>query len=166
MVALLDVNLLVALFDEMHDQHEAAHQWWGNMVTCHAWTEFWLNEGFATFMAAAYREQRFGRDVYVKDVASMKARYEQVRERGNDRPLVFSSWDRPTADDRTLVYQKGAYVLHELRELVGDAAFWAGIRRYTTEHFGKSVTTADFQTAMEQASGMDLRAFFDRWVYH
>jgi aminopeptidase N len=146
--------------------HELAHQWWGNMVTCHAWTEFWLNEGFATFMAAAYREQRFGRDVYVKDVASMKARYEQVRERGNDRPLVFPSWDRPTADDRTLVYQKGAYVLHELRELVGDAMFWAGIRRYTTEHFGKSVTTTDFQTAMEQASSMDLRPFFDRWVYH
>jgi aminopeptidase N len=146
--------------------HELAHQWWGNMVTCHAWTEFWLNEGFATFMAAAYREQRFGRDVYVKDVASMKARYEQVRERGNDRPLVFPSWDRPTADDRTLVYQKGAYVLHELRELVGDTAFWAGIRRYTTEHFGKSVTTGDFQTAMEQASSMDLRPFFDRWLYH
>jgi aminopeptidase N len=104
--------------------------------------------------------------VYIKDVASMKARYEQVRERGSDRPLVFPSWDRPTADDRTLVYQKGAYVLHELRELVGDAMFWAGIRRYTTEHFGKSVTTTDFQTAMEQASGMDLRPFFDRWVYH
>jgi aminopeptidase N len=146
--------------------HELAHQWWGNMVTCHAWTEFWLNEGFATYMVAAYREQRFGRDVYAMDVAAMKARYEQVRERGNDRPLVFPSWDRPSADDRALVYQKGAYVLHELRELVGDTAFWAGIRRYTTEHFGKSVTTADFQTAMQQASGMDLRPFFERWIYH
>jgi aminopeptidase N len=146
--------------------HELAHQWWGNMVTCHAWTEFWLNEGFATFMAAAYREQRFGRDVYAKDVAAMKARVDQVRERGNDRPLVFPSWDRPTADDRTLVYQKGGYVLHELRELVGDTAFWAGIRRYTTEHFGQSVRTSDFHAAMEQASGMDLRPFFDRWIYH
>jgi aminopeptidase N len=145
--------------------HELAHQWWGNMVTCHAWTEFWLNEGFATYMAAAYREHRFGRETYLQDVASMKARYEQVRARGNDRPLIFPFWDRPTADDRTVVYQKGAYVLHELRELVGDAAFWAGIRGYTTTHFGTSVTTADFQSAMEQASGRDLRAFFDRWVY-
>jgi aminopeptidase N len=145
--------------------HELAHQWWGNMVTCHAWTEFWLNEGFATYMAAAYREQRFGRDAYLKDVESMKTRYEQVRARGNDRPLVFPSWERPTADDRTIVYQKGAYALHELRELLGDAAFWAGIRRYTSDHFGQPVTTGDFRDAMEKASGRDLQAFFDRWVY-
>ena len=145
--------------------HELAHQWWGNMVTNRAFTEFWLNEGFATFMAAAYREQRFGREAYLSDIASMKSRYEQVRARGNDRPLVFPDWNRPTADDRTLVYQKGGYALHELRELVGDAAFWAGIRRYTTTHFGKSVTTADFRAAMEQASGTDLGGFFDRWVY-
>ena len=124
--------------------HELAHQWWGNMVTCHAWTEFWLNEGFATYMAAAYREQRFGRETYLDEIASMKARYEQVRARGNDRPLVFPNWDRPTADDRTIVYQKGAYVLHELRELIGDTAFWAGIRRYTAEHFGQSVTSGGF----------------------
>ena len=117
-------------------------------------------------MAAAYREQRFGRETYLADIASMKARYEQVRARGNDRPLVFPNWDRPTADDRTLVYQKGGYVLHELRELIGDDAFWSGIRRYTVEHFGKSVTSADVRTAMERASGKDLRAFFDRWVYH
>jgi aminopeptidase N len=135
------------------------------MVTCHAWTEFWLNEGFATYMAAAYREERFGRDTYLNEVASMKARYEQVRARGNDRPLVFPNWDRPTADDRTIVYQKGAYALHQLRELLGDTTFWAGIRRYTTEHFGRSVTTQDFRAAMEQASGTDLGAFFDRWVY-
>ena len=145
--------------------HELAHQWWGNMVTCQAWTEFWLNEGFATYMAAAYREQRFGRDAYLNDVASMKARYEQVRARGNDRPLVFPNWDRPTADDRTIVYQKGAYVLHQLRELLGDTTFWSGIRRYTSEHFGRSVTTEDFRAAMEQASGKALGAFFDRWVY-
>jgi aminopeptidase N len=145
--------------------HELAHQWWGNMVTCQAWTEFWLNEGFATFMAAAYREHRFGRDVYLQDVAAMKARYEHVRARGNDRPLIFPNWDRPTADDRTLVYQKGGYALHELRERVGDAAFWAGIKRYTTEHFGRSVTTKDFHVAMERASGVDLDGFFDRWIY-
>jgi aminopeptidase N len=53
-----------------------------------------------------------------------------------------------------------------LRELLGDAAFWAGIKRYTTDHFGAAVTSQHLRTAMEQASGEDLRAFFDRWVSH
>jgi aminopeptidase N len=145
--------------------HELAHQWWGNMVTCRAWTHFWLNEGFATFMAAAYREDRFGRGVYLKDIEGMRGQYERVRDAGHDRALVFPDWNRPTADDRTLVYQKGGYVLHLLRELVGDAAFWAGISQYTTRHFGQSVTTEDFRRAMERASRRDLGPFFAEWVY-
>ena len=140
--------------------HEFSHQWWGNMVTCHAWTEFWLNEGFATFMAAAYREHRFGRAVYLADISAMRTRYEQVVARGNDRPIVFPSWDRPSADDRTLVYQKGGLMLHDLRELVGDSNFWKGIRLYTRRYFGRSVTTDALRLAFEEASGVDLREFF------
>ena len=145
--------------------HEFAHQWWGNLVTCQAWTHFWLNEGFATFMAAAYREHRFGRDVYVRDVADVRARYERVRDAGHDRSLVFQDWSRPTSDDRTPVYQKGGYVLHRLRELLGDDVFWSGIASYTARHAGGSVTTDDFRLAMEQASRRDLGAFFAEWVY-
>ena len=63
------------------------------------------------------------------------------------------------------MYQKGAYVLHLLRETVGDEAFWRGIRDYTIAHRGTSVTTADFQRAMERAAGRDLGAFFDRWAW-
>jgi aminopeptidase N len=145
--------------------HEMAHQWWGNMVTCVDWRHFWLNEGFATFMAAAWMEQRFGRERYLAEVDAMRQRYERVRDEGNDKPLVFPDWNRPTSADRTLVYQKGAYVLHLLREQLGDDAFWDGVRHYTRTHFGQSVTTADFQEAMEQSSGRDLSAFFDEWVY-
>jgi aminopeptidase N len=140
--------------------HEFSHQWWGNLVTCHAWTEFWLNEGFATFMAAAYRERRFGRATYLADISAMRTRYEQVVARGNDRALVFPSWDRPSADDRTLVYQKGALVLHDLRERVGDSNFWKGVRLYTRRNFGRSVTTEALRLAFEEASGVDLREFF------
>ena len=145
--------------------HELAHQWWGNMVTCRDWTHFWLNEGFATFMAAAYDERRFGQAQYLKDIDGVRRRYETVRDAGHDKPLVFPNWNRPTADDRTLVYQKGAYVLHLLREQLGEQAFWGGIRDYTRTHFGKSVTTVDFQKAMEQSSGRDLSKFFSAWVY-
>jgi aminopeptidase N len=145
--------------------HELAHQWWGNMVTCRDWTHFWLNEGMATFMASAYKERRFGRDEYLREIAEYRVNYEKVRSAGKDRSLVFPDWNNPTADDRTLVYDKGAYVLHLLREELGERAFWSGIRQYTREYFGKSVTTSDFQRVMEQASKKNLKDFFARWVY-
>jgi aminopeptidase N len=144
--------------------HELAHQWWGNMVTCHAWTEFWLNEGVATYMVAAYHEHTLGESAYLSDIRSMRERVAAVAARGNDRSLVFPSWERPTADDRVIVYQKGALALHELRKLIGDAAFWSGIRRYTSSNFEMSVSTADLQTAMEQASRRDLGDFFAQWT--
>jgi aminopeptidase N len=145
--------------------HELAHQWWGNMLTCVDWNHFWLNEGFATFMAAAYLEHRFGRDEYMRQIESYRASYEKVRAAGHDKSLVFPDWLHPTGEDRTLVYRKGAYVLHLLREEMGEKDFWAGIRLYTRSYFGKSVTTADFQAAMERASGKSLKGFFSKWVY-
>jgi aminopeptidase N len=145
--------------------HEFAHQWWGNMVTCRDWTHFWLNEGMATFMAAAYIEHRFGRQEYEREIEESRARYQKVRDAGKDRSLIFPDWSRPTAEDRVLVYHKGAYVIHLLRAELGERAFWAGIRHYTRKYFGKSVTAIDFQTAMEQASGKNLADFFAKRVY-
>ncbi|HYJ45580.1 MAG TPA: M1 family aminopeptidase, partial [Pyrinomonadaceae bacterium] len=145
--------------------HELAHQWWGNMVTCVDWNHFWLNEGFATFMAAAYLEHRFGHEEYARQIEAYRASYERVRAAGHDKSLVFPDWLHPTGEDRTLVYRKGAYVLHLLREEMGERDFWAGIRLYTRTYFGKSVTTADFQAAMERVSGRSLKGFFAKWVY-
>jgi aminopeptidase N len=144
--------------------HELAHQWWGNLVTNRDWTHFWLNEGVATFMAAAYKERAQGRDAYLADVAGWRRRVEQLRAAGHDRPLVFPAWNRPSADDRAVVYQKGAFALHALRELLGDAAFWAALREYTKRHVGQSVTSADLRGSFEASTGRDLRAFFDEWV--
>jgi aminopeptidase N len=144
--------------------HELAHQWWGDVVTSHDWTHFWLNEGFATFMATAYRERSQGREAYLKDVDAWRRRVEQLRAAGHDRPLVFPDWNRPTADDRAVVYQKGALALHELREQLGDAAFWTAVRAYTTAHAGQAVRSADLQRAFEASSGRTLAAFFHEWV--
>lgn len=145
--------------------HELAHQWWGNRVTCRDWNHFWLNEGTATFMAAAYIERRFGRAAYLRLIEEYRAAYERVRAGGKDKPLVFQEWVRPTADDRTLVYRNGAFVLHLLREELGDDTFWTGIRAYTRMYDGQSVTTPDFQAAMERSAGRSLSPFFSRWVY-
>ncbi|SDL25562.1 Peptidase family M1 [Catalinimonas alkaloidigena] len=146
--------------------HELAHQWWGNGVTCADWAHFWLNEGMANFMTAAYKEHRFGRAAYAQEIEVSRAAYEKVKAAGHDRALVFPDWNHPSADDRTLVYNKGAYVLHLLRQELGDARFWKALRAYTQTYFGQSVTTVEFQRAMERASGRKLQAFFDRWVYH
>ncbi|HKR59971.1 MAG TPA: M1 family metallopeptidase [Pyrinomonadaceae bacterium] len=145
--------------------HEFAHQWWGNMVTCRDWNHFWLNEGIATFMAAAYLEHRFGHAAYLRQIETYKTSYEKVRSAGKDKSLVFPDWLSPTREDRTLVYDKGAYVLHLLREEMGERAFWNGLRQFTRLHFGKSVVTSDFVAAMEQANGKSLKEFFAKWVY-
>src|SRR5215216_2351917 len=145
--------------------HEFAHQWWGNMVTCRDWNHFWLNEGIATFMAAAYLEHRVGRAAYLREIEQYRANYEKVRLAGKDKSLVFPDWLHPTREDRTLVYDKGAYVLHLLREEIGDSKFWNGLRIFTRRHFGKSVVTSDFVAAMEEANGKSLERFFAEHVY-
>jgi hypothetical protein len=106
--------------------HELAHQWWG--------------KASPTFMAAAYKEQARGREAYLADVARWRRRIEQLRASGTEKPLVCPDWNRPTADDRALVYQKGALALHTLRETLGETAFWAALRAYTREFAGKAGT--------------------------
>jgi len=145
--------------------HELAHQWWGNRVTCKNWQHFWLNEGFATFMSAVYNEHCFGQQKYQQDIDAYFKVYEKIKTKGKDKPLVFPNWSNPSQDDRNLVYFKGAYVLHLLRQEVGEDLFWKGIRYYTQKHFGQSVVTTDFQFAMEVATNRNLTAFFETWVY-
>jgi len=146
--------------------HELAHQWWGNQITCESWKHFWLNEAFATYMSAAYNEYRFGSEKYNADIASYFGVYQGIIKRGNDKSLVFDDWSNPSRDDRNLVYFKGAYVLHMLREDLGDEAFWNGVKYYSRRYFGESVATRDFQKSMEASSNRDLELFFRKWVYN
>jgi aminopeptidase N len=145
--------------------HELAHQWWGNMITCKEWGHMWLNEAFATFMSAAYNEYRFGRNKYEQNIKAYYEVYEKIKAKGVDKPLVFKNWINPTANDRNLVYFKGAYVLHLLREELGEENFWKGIYSYSRLYYGKGVLTKDFQQAMEKSSNKDLTQFFNKWVY-
>lgn len=145
--------------------HELAHQWWGNLVTCASWREFWLNEGIATFMVAAWKEQALGADAYREELALARTRLRKARDAGFDKPLAWAGKYPSLGVRRAVQYGKGALFLDHLRSHLGDDAFWRGIRDYTRRHAGGTVTSRDFQRAMERASGRDLQPLFVEWVY-
>ena len=101
--------------------HELAHQWWGNAVTCETWRDFWLNEGMATFMTAAWKEHRFGPAAYQAELDVARQRVARVREQGWDRPLAFGGEYPSLGMRRAIQYSKGALFLVHLRETLGEA---------------------------------------------
>ncbi len=145
--------------------HELAHSWFGNLVTCQDWSELWLNEGFATFMEAVFREHDAGHDAYLAEMRSNMSLYFLEDLARHRRPLVFDRYRSPLDLFDSTVYKKGALVLHMLRETVGDEMFWKSLHRYLTENKFKPVTTADLKRVFEETTGQRLDWFFDQWVY-
>jgi aminopeptidase N len=145
--------------------HELAHQWWGNLVTCATLQDFWLNEGVTTFMTAAWKEHRYGRAAYDAELAVARRRLDKAQDQGFDKPLAWEGRYPSLATRRAVQYSKGALFLDHLRATLGEDAFWSGLRRYTRAHAGGVATSADFETAMEAASGRDLHPLFAEWVF-
>ncbi|HEY0012184.1 MAG TPA: M1 family metallopeptidase [Allosphingosinicella sp.] len=145
--------------------HELAHQWWGNLVTAETWQDFWLNEGIATFMTAAWKEHRFGAPAYRAELDTARARLRRAEEAGWDRPLAFAGAYPNLGTRRAIQYSKGALFMDHLRTVLGEEAFWAGLRAFTRAHAGGSVTSIHLQRAMEQAADRDLSPVFRAWVF-
>jgi aminopeptidase N len=139
--------------------HELAHQWWGDIVTCRDWTHLWLQEGFATYFEALYRKAAEGEDEfqYAMITASSHVRTE---ERNGGRSPVVSASSTPTN-----LYQRGAWVLHMLRSILGDGAFRRGMNAYLRRFAFGNADTDEFRLALEDATGQNLEWFFDQWLY-
>lgn len=138
--------------------HELSHQWWGDMITCRDWHHIWLNEGFATYSEALMVEAMLGTDAlhsYMNAIEYYGPGSIYVR----DTTYAWNILD-------IIVYDKGGWVLHMLRGVIGDEAFFTGLRNYGASplKYGTAVTE-DFQYYMEQSSGQDLDWFFSEWVY-
>jgi aminopeptidase N len=145
--------------------HELAHQWWGIGVACREWSDFWLNEGMATFMADVYLGEEYGKARYEHEIEIARQTYEGLRAAGKDRALCYRDWKSERDAGGRLPYFKGAWVLHLLKQRLGEEVFWRGFRGYTRANWGRSATSRDLQSAMEKAAGSRLDEFFDQWVY-
>lgn len=144
--------------------HEVAHQWFGNAVTESDWDDVWLSEGFATYFTLLFIEHQYGRDEFRRGLAASRERVLAFDKEQPDYRVVHDNLADMSKVTTGQTYQKGAWVLHMLRGLIGDEAFWTGIRRYYQAHMNGHATTADFRAEMERASGRDLRVFFDQWL--
>ncbi|HYW30574.1 MAG TPA: M1 family metallopeptidase [Gemmatimonas sp.] len=145
--------------------HEIAHQWFGNAVTESDWDDVWLSEGFATYFTLLYIQHAYGRDEFLQGLAASRRSVLAYDSLHPKYTIVHDNLQRMEDVTSSQTYQKGSWTLHMLRGVIGSDAFQRGIRSYYRRHFNGNATTADFRRAMEEASGRDLRWFFEQWLY-
>jgi aminopeptidase N len=145
--------------------HEIAHQWFGNSVTEYDWDDVWLSEGFATYFTLLFIEHAYGRDAFQAGLADSKKRVQTFHAKNPGYRIVHDNLQDMNQVTSSHTYQKGSWILHMLHGVVGTENFWKGIRSYYNKYMNSNATTADFRREMEAASGMDLKEFFDQWLY-
>ena len=145
--------------------HEIAHQWFGNAVTEHDWNDVWLSEGFATYYTLLFRNHHFGRDDFVEGLVQARTAVREFYDEHYDFQIVRDYIEDLNAVSGPMMYQKGAWVLHMLREKIGVTAYDAAIRTYYAEFVNRNARTADLRHHMERASGEDLEPFFQQWLF-
>ncbi len=140
--------------------HEMSHHWWGDCVTETEWTDVWLSEGFATYSEAIWFES-YGQeeyDEYIRDEIMIP-----YLNSGELFPLTAPS--TPAELWSYTTYQKGASILHMLRYVLGEVAFWEAMGTYFDEFAYSNCCTDDFRDHIETAYGADIDWFFDTWVH-
>ena len=143
--------------------HEIAHQWFGDMVSEKKFAHLWLSEGFATYLQHLYTEKKYGTDSMKNE---MKEDREQVIDfsKRSKYPVVdsFSSF-RDLLNPNS--YQKGSWILHMLRNQVGDSVFKNIIQAFYDRYKGKNADTRDFEAIVEEITNKSWKQFFDQWLY-
>lgn len=143
--------------------HEMTHQWFGDLVTCKDWTNTWLNEGFATFGASLWEEHYYG-----VDASSYRYWREQNTWMQSTELYPVPIVTRDINDSVEYVgnvYDKAGWVIHMLREQLGDEAFFHALQHYLQTYRLQNVVSADLAKAVEESSGTNVDRFFDQWIY-
>ncbi len=145
--------------------HEVAHQWFGNAVTEYDWDDIWLSEGFATYFTLLFIEHQYGRDEFVDGLKSSQKRVDTFYEKNPEYTIVHDNLKNMKDVTTSQIYQKGSWILHMLRGVVGTDTFWEGIQMYYNQYKDLNVNTDGFKRVMEEVSGKDLDVFFEQWLY-
>ena len=145
--------------------HEIAHQWFGNAITETTWDDAWLSEGFATFFTLLFIEDEYGKDEYIKGIIKARKSVYDMSVKMPDFSIVSERTAEKEDVTSGITYQKGAWVIHMLRNLMGEKNFKKGIQNYYAKYFNANTTTSEFRAEMEKVSGKDLKLFFKQWLY-
>ena len=145
--------------------HELVHQWFGDTVTCRSWDDTWLNESFATYVPLLYYRDKEGMDGFYSRLYALRAQYLAAEPKNGALGGIVDYTTPMSVKFAAVAYPKGANILNLLRETMGDAAFFKGLRAYLSTNFMGTAVTADLQHALEGAYGRSLDAFFQQWVY-
>ena len=144
--------------------HEIAHQWFGNSVTEGDWHHVWLSEGFATYFTSLYLEYKEGKDKLRTSMTSSRNRVIRAIDR-RPAPVIDTTITNFMELLSTYSYQKGAWVLHMLRNEIGDELFNTAIRTYYSRFRNRNALTPDFRNTVEEFAQRDLEGFFYQWLY-
>lgn len=142
---------------ELVSVHEAAHHWFGDLVTCRTWQELWLNEAFATLAEGLWTEHTEGPEALAVMIRDWH------RHGAGAGPLGGRWWSDGPGTGRS-VYARGPAVLRMLQVELGEEAFQAGVRHYLQRHQEGLADTEDLRRALDDVTGRHLQWFFDQWV--
>ncbi|MFC2144545.1 M1 family metallopeptidase [Acidobacteriota bacterium] len=141
--------------------HEVAHEWWGNKITVSDWSDFWIQEGFATYAQALYVLDTLGESRYLDYMARLRQRID------NSHPVVQGKNLTSAQAYSDEIYFKGAWVLHSLRWLLGDEDFFTVVWRFANdpEYAYGLVSSQDLEKLVFEVSGREIDWFWARYLY-
>ncbi|UCD05485.1 MAG: hypothetical protein JSV98_10320 [candidate division WOR-3 bacterium] len=142
--------------------HEIAHQWWAHIVSQRFTDEDWISESFADFSTHLFREDTFGVSSMITSLQVVASYYLTVPP-GMDLPVIPSPSNSMYYG--AIMYGKGVWVLHMLRGVIGDTAFFDVLQTFANVYTDSSATAEMFQNVAEGVSGQDLGWFFDEWLF-
>ncbi|MCF7823211.1 MAG: HEAT repeat domain-containing protein [Candidatus Marinimicrobia bacterium] len=145
--------------------HEMSHSYFGDAVVSYDFAHVWLKESWATYIESVWLEDSEGKEAMDWQLAEEARSYMGEAKNSYVRPIITREYDHSWNMFDQHLYPGGAWRLHMLRQLVGDAKFWKGVQDYVNSYAGRTVKSIDFQRCIEKHSGMNLDSFFDTWFY-